>query len=113
MTQLNVPDTFAFAVDIGPARQLGGWSMLSLTAGEGRSSRGELFVLPPVGPHVPEGDPIEEVALFRDDKANLVWGVERVVQGPSGEPVHRGRLVPPVTVRQRGPTSTTQRSCTG
>ena len=102
-SELNVRDTFGFAVDIGPARQPGGWSMFSLTAGDDRSTRGELFVLPPVVPHVLESDPIEEVALFRDEMANLVWGVERVVQGPSGEPVHRGRLVPPVTARQRIP----------
>lgn len=101
--QLNVRDTFGFAVDVGPAREPGGWSMFSLAASGDRSVRGELFVLPPVLPHLLESDPLEEVALFRDEMANLVWGVERVVQGASGEPVHRGRLVAPVSLRQRIP----------
>jgi hypothetical protein len=100
---LNVRDTFGFAVDVGPARQPGGWSMFSLAASGDRTVRGELFVLPPVVPHTLESDPLEEVALFRDEMANLVWGVERVVQGPSGEPVHRGRLVAAVSLRQRIP----------
>jgi hypothetical protein len=100
---LIVRDTFGFAVEIGPARQPGGWSMFSLAAGADRGVRAELFVIPPVVPHVLESDPLEEVALFRDEMANLVWGVERVVQGPSGEPVHRGRLVEPVSLRQRIP----------
>jgi hypothetical protein len=49
-----------------------------------------------------EGPPLEEVALFRDEMANLVWGVERVVQGPSGEPVRRG-LVESRSLRQQLP----------
>jgi hypothetical protein len=101
--QLSVRDTFGFPIDIGPARQPGGWSMFSLAASDDRTVRGELFVLPPVVPHLLESDPLEEVALFRDEMANLVWGVERIVQGPSGEPVHRGRLVAPVSLRQRIP----------
>ena len=44
----------------------------------------DVFVLPPVVPHVLESEPLEEVALFRDEMANLVWGVERVVQGAVG-----------------------------
>jgi hypothetical protein len=50
-----------------------------------------------------ESDPLEEVALFRDEMANLVWGVERVVQGRSGEPVDRRRFVPRVSLRQTLP----------
>ena len=49
-----------------------------------------------------EGPPLEEVALFRDEMANLVWGVERIVQGPSGEPVRRG-LVESRSLRQQLP----------
>ena len=100
---LNVRDTFGFAVEIGPARQPGGWSMFSLAPSQDRSTRGDLFVVPPVVPHSLESDPLEEVALFRDEMANLVWGVERVVQGPSGEPVNRDRLAPAVSLRQRIP----------
>ena len=100
---LSVRDTFGFDVAIGPARQPGGWSMFGLTASTDATPNADLFVVPPVVPHVLEGDPLEEVALFRDEMANLVWGVERVVQGVSGEPVHRGRLATPVSLRQRVP----------
>jgi hypothetical protein len=48
-------------------------------------------------------EPLEEVALFRDEMANLVWGVERVVQAPSGQPVNRSRLQPKVSLRQQVP----------
>jgi hypothetical protein len=33
----------------------------------------------PTAPLTQEGDPLEEVALIRDEMANMVWGVERVV----------------------------------
>ena len=100
---LTVRDTFGLAVAVGPARELGGWSMFGLTASDDRTSRAGLFVVPPVVPHVLESDPVEEVALFRDEMANLVWGVERIVQGPSGEPVDRRRFVPQVSLRQTIP----------
>jgi hypothetical protein len=103
VTSLTVRDTFGFAVAVRPARQPGGWSMFGLADSRDTSARGEVFVLPPVVPHVLESDPLEEVALFRDEMANLVWGVERVVQGPSGEPVNRGRLAPRVSLRQQLP----------
>ena len=61
-----------------------------------------MFVLPATVRHALEGPPLEEVALFRDEMANLVWGVERVVQGPSGEPVKRG-LVESRSLRQQLP----------
>ena len=50
-----------------------------------------------------ESDPLEEVALFRDEMANLVWGVERVVQAGTGEPVNRSRAAPPISLRQQLP----------
>jgi hypothetical protein len=34
-------------------------------------------------------DPLEEVAFFRDEMANVVWGVERTVQGAAGRGVDR------------------------
>lgn len=100
---LSVRDTFGFDVAIGPARQRGGWSMFGLTPSTDATANADVFIVPPVVSHVLEGDPLEEVALFRDEMANLVWGVERVVQGSSGEPVHRDRLATPVSLRQRLP----------
>jgi hypothetical protein len=103
VTSLTVRDTFGFPVVVQPARQPGGWSMFSLADSRDTTTRGEVFVVPPVVPHTLESDPLEEVALFRDEMANLVWGVERVVQGASGEPVNRGRLAAPVSLRQQLP----------
>ena len=103
VTKLTVRDTFGFPVEVGPARQPNGWSMFSLADSRDTTTRAEVFVVPPVVPHTLESDPIEEVALFRDEMANLVWGVERIVQGASGEPVNRGRLASRVSVRQQVP----------
>ncbi len=97
---LTVVDTFGAEVSVGPTRQPGGWSMFGLTPSTDMSARADVFVVPPVVPHVLESDPLEEVALFRDEMANLVWGVERVVQGDSGEPVNRSRVAPPISLRQ-------------
>lgn len=48
-----------------------------------------------------QGDPLEEVALFRDELANMVWGVERRVQGASGEPYNRYHEATQVAARQQ------------
>ena len=47
-----------------------------------------LLFLPPALVETQESDPLEEVAFFRDEMANVVWGVERTVQGGGG---HRRR----------------------
>jgi hypothetical protein len=103
VTSLTVRDTFGFAVSVGPARERGGWAMFGLADSRDTTARGEVFVVPPVVPHTLESDPLEEVALFRDEMANLVWGVERIVQGRTGEPVNRAQLVPRVSLRQQLP----------
>ena len=67
------------------------WSMFSSSlvgAGEADTS---LLVLP-VAAKVQEGPPFEEVALVRDEMANMVWGLERTI--PSGcRRRHAGRPV--------------------
>ena len=52
-----------------------------------------------------ESDPVEEVALIRDEMANVVWGVERKYQGAAGTAVdryaeHQRRLAQPVAAQQ-------------
>ena len=111
VASLEVRDTFGRRVQVGPARQPGGWSMFGLTASADRSARADVFVFPPVVTHVLESDPLEEVSLFRDEMANLVWGVERVVQSPlTGEPVDRAHGAPPISLRQRMPETPTDAS---
>jgi hypothetical protein len=101
---LAVTDTFATRIAVKPSRDVGrpGWTVFQNTPVDDRSPLADVFVLPATVRHALEGPPLEEVALFRDEMANLVWGVERVVQGPSGEPVRRG-LVESRSLRQQLP----------
>ncbi|MCW2848208.1 MAG: uncharacterized protein JWR90_2182 [Marmoricola sp.] len=101
---LRVVDTFGASIDVGPSREVGrpGWTVFQNTPVDDGSALADVFVLPATLRHALEGPPLEEVALFRDEMANLVWGVERVVQGPSGEPVKRG-LVESRSLRQQLP----------
>lgn len=49
----------------------------------------ELFFLAPALAKSLQGEPVEEVALLRDEQANLAWAVERTVMGSSGKPANR------------------------
>lgn len=101
---LRVVDTFGKIIDIAPSREVSrpGWTVFQNTPVDDGSELADVFVLPATVRHALEGPPLEEVALFRDEMANLVWGVERIVQGPSGEPVRRG-LVESRSLRQQLP----------
>jgi hypothetical protein len=97
----TVRDTFGMSAPVRPARNLDGtrWTMFTLSNQPGGLA--DLFFLPPTLPSRLEGDPLEHVALFRDEMANMAWGVERFVQGASGEPRDR-RIEPPApAVHQR------------
>ncbi|HEX3285984.1 MAG TPA: hypothetical protein VHT50_15335 [Mycobacterium sp.] len=93
---VTVTDTFGKTIPVEPSRDVGrpGWTVFQNTAVDDDSPLADVFVLPATLRHPLEGPPLEEVALFRDEMANVVWGVERIVQGPSGEPVKRaGRVL--------------------
>lgn len=89
---LAVTDTFGKQIAVEPSRDASrpGWTVFQNTPVDDGSPLADVFVLPATLRHPLEGPPLEEVALFRDEMANVVWGVERIVQGPSGEPVKRG-----------------------
>jgi hypothetical protein len=70
---LTVTDVFGERFPIEPAGDRQRWSMFDAP-----------LVLLPTAPKVQQTDPVEEVVLVRDEMANMVWGVERVVQLPSG-----------------------------
>jgi hypothetical protein len=61
------------------------WSLFTLGApgAEPQPPPARLVLLPTV-PKVQEGPPVEEVALIRDEMANMVWGIERRVPLASG-----------------------------
>jgi hypothetical protein len=101
---LRVSDTFGVTVDVRPSREatVPGWTVFQHTPVDDASPLADVFVLPATVRHALQGAPLEEVTMFRDEMANLVWGVERVVQGPSGEPVARG-LIESRSLRQSIP----------
>lgn len=84
-----VRDCFGVETIVRPARQMraGGerWEMFALDVAAGSpDDLGNLLFVPATVPQSMEGPPLEEVALFRDEMANLAWGVEHSVQGASG-----------------------------
>jgi hypothetical protein len=87
-----VRDTFGVESIVNRSRNGDGtsWTMFELS----RESTApaylrDVFFLAPTLSLKHQGDPLEEVALFRDEVANMVWGVERRVQGASGEAYSR------------------------
>ncbi|MGH9346965.1 MAG: hypothetical protein ACRD26_06815, partial [Vicinamibacterales bacterium] len=92
VTRLRIVDTFGDGIDVPPAlRQpghpAGAWSFLA-TAGEGGTRSGGLLV-PHVAAHALNGTPLEDVIMLRDEMANLVWAVERRIEGGAGTPLAR------------------------
>jgi len=103
---VEVLDTFGVSVSVRPSSEATrpGWTAFHSTPVNDTSRLADMFVLAPILAGVLHGPPIEEVALFRDEMANLVWGVERIVPGRvSGEPVDRTRQAARVTLRQSIP----------
>jgi hypothetical protein len=63
------------------------WAMFLVSVkGKGHEPADLSLVLPPTAQKVLEGAPLEEVLFGRDEMANMVWGIERAVPLPSGEP---------------------------
>jgi hypothetical protein len=64
------------------------WAMFGLsTTGSGHLPADRSLVILPVAQQVVDGPVLEEVALARDESANLVWAVEKTVTLPTGQPV--------------------------
>jgi hypothetical protein len=86
IVSLVVTDTFGESLlvqrtETGESR----WRMfdLAVRGADGSPSSPGLLV-PPVAAAPTEGPSIEDVLFARDEQANLVWGVERLVEGPDG-----------------------------
>lgn len=65
------------------------WRVYGHDRTDGEPSDLDALLLAPVVASRLEGPPIEEVLLLRDELANMAWAVERVVEGPLGQPVRR------------------------
>ena len=74
------------------------WRVFALTPADADSSSGlsegadRLLFLPPVLAGSLHSDPNEEVLILRDELANLVWAIESLVPGLSGDPLNRYEL---------------------
>lgn len=92
--RFTVRDNFGIEVPIPPARNLDGsqWTMFEMTvqpnANAPRARLNDcLYLCPSI--ETLESPPLEHVLMMRDEMANTVWGIEKRVQGSSGEPLDR------------------------
>jgi hypothetical protein len=92
--KLDVLDNFGITVKIPPAKNLDGsqWTMYEMSVSENplvpRARLDDILYLCPSVKTL-EGPPLEHVLMMRDEMANMVWGIEKCVQGTSGEPLDR------------------------
>jgi hypothetical protein len=92
--KLDVLDNFGIVVKIPPAKNVDGtqWTMFEMSVGASPVlSRprltDRLYLCPAVA--ALEGPALEHVLMMRDEMANMVWAIEKRVQGSSGEPLDR------------------------
>jgi hypothetical protein len=87
----EVTDTFGEVTMVERSVNDGGapWRLFELAAPNGPIRVARLFFLAPTLAEIAESNPVEEVALIRDEMANVVWGIERRYQGGSGAAVDR------------------------
>ncbi len=86
VSTFTVRDNFGIELPIPPA----GWSLYEMSMSPGAPVQGlvdTLYLCPALD--TLEGPPLEHVMMMRDEMANLVWGIEKRVQGTSGEPIDR------------------------
>jgi hypothetical protein len=88
ISKLTVTDTFGESTDV-PAAGDEDWAMFRLSAPGAAGRAQSLLFVPPTVLEAQESRPVEEVAFFRDEMANVVWGVERAVQSGGGTPIDR------------------------
>lgn len=93
VAKFDVLDNFGITVAIPPALNVDGtqWSMYEMSVADNplvpRRLNDILYLCPSV--KTLEGPPLEHVLMMRDEMANMVWGIEKRVQGTSGEPLDR------------------------
>lgn len=68
------------------------WSLFEVSLADarpGNEQRGDRLFVPPSPVTTLEGEPVENVLLTRDERANLAWAIEHVVEGVAGGRVDR------------------------
>ena len=62
------------------------WAMFLMSVkGQAHEAADLSLFIPPAGHRILDGPPLEDVMLARDEMANMVWGIERVIPLASGE----------------------------
>ena len=107
VTSLVITDNFGGRTKIAHARDAAGGDTtprLFELSGAVDDASSRFMFLAPTPASVLEGVALEDVRFVRDDMANVVWAVERVVEGPTGQPVDRFEAYQ--TERRRTPETT-------
>ena len=86
---LEIVDTFGVTTMVKQVAAGDDWAMFEIAGASRSAEHPSPFFLPPTLASTIEGDPIESVVFLRDEMANMVWGVEQVVQGPTGDTIDR------------------------
>ena len=86
------------AADQGPPGER--FRLFAVSESDAETTIGGL-INPPTAPARMEGRALEEVLFGRDEGANMAWGIERRVQGPSGTPRERSDEPGPDPVQSR------------
>jgi hypothetical protein len=100
----KIVDSFGVEASSAPSCNADGtpWRMYEMTAGAGAPGPlTDVLFLPPVVDRALEGSPLEQLLLVRDEMANLAWGIEKRVQGASGEPIDRNLEAARLAMRQQ------------
>lgn len=79
----NFGETFWINAAEKPAKSNPEWSMFRQTSAQ----PGRQVFLAPSAIKVQEGQPLEEIVLIRDEMANMVWGIEKIIPSISGKGV--------------------------
>lgn len=89
VADLQVIDSFGDRVRVTPAQNPDGseWTLYELSTRNAVRQTDTLFL--PATVDTLEGLPVEALELSRDEMANLVWGIEKRVQGSSGDSMDR------------------------
>ena len=92
--KLDVRDNFGIIVKVPPAKNPDGtqWTMYEMSVNASPLAvrprlTDRMFLCPAVS--ALQSPPLEHVLVMRDEMANVVWGVEKRVQGTAGEPFDR------------------------
>jgi hypothetical protein len=75
------------AAGAGPQASWQQWNLFGIdTVGGAPGVRDTALVLLPTAAKIQQGEALEDIMLIRDESANMVWGVEKTICLPSGEP---------------------------